>query len=160
MTVFIDPFSGQPQLVVSGLQGPAGPQGPAGATGPQGPQGTTGATGPQGPQGAAGAGWTAIADSITLTGNATLTATNLNKIHDVNSSSAVTLTLPQASTEDIAIGAVFVVHRVGTGSVTFAVQGSDVLESAGSLTSIAGQHQSATVRKRAQGHWVLEGPLT
>ena len=49
--------------IVSGAQGPTGPQGPAGVTGPQGPtgwtgpqgiQGVTGPTGPTGPQGLQG----------------------------------------------------------------------------------------------------------
>lgn len=46
--------------VLTGPQGPAGPQGPQGPVGPQGPagpvgeQGPTGATGPQGPQGETG----------------------------------------------------------------------------------------------------------
>lgn len=38
-----------------GPAGPAGPQGPKGDTGPQGPAGAEGATGPQGPQGETGA---------------------------------------------------------------------------------------------------------
>ena len=38
-----------------GPEGPAGPQGPKGDTGPQGPAGAEGATGPQGPQGETGA---------------------------------------------------------------------------------------------------------
>jgi Collagen triple helix repeat (20 copies)/NHL repeat len=38
----------------SGLQGPAGPEGPAGTTGPAGPAGAPGTTGPAGPAGAPG----------------------------------------------------------------------------------------------------------
>ncbi|MBF0424833.1 MAG: hypothetical protein HQL66_03320 [Magnetococcales bacterium] len=141
MSYTVNPLTGQLMPTATGPQGPQGPQGPAGATG------------------AAGASWSAIADSVTITGNATLTATNLNKIHDINSSSAMTLTLPQASTEDIAIGAVFAIYRRGSGSITFAVQGSDTLESASGATTIASQYQMATVWKRAQGVWVLMGAI-
>lgn len=42
-------------LTATGIQGPAGPQGPEGATGSQGPVGPQGATGSAGPQGAEGA---------------------------------------------------------------------------------------------------------
>lgn len=150
MPMKFNPITGQLDMA-----GDLGPQGPSG---PQGPQGATGATGATG---AAGTSWSPSAIPSEIAGTShTLTTSDIGTPLMCTSSSPVTITLPQASTENIAVGAMFWVYRQGSGSVTFTKEGSDVIESVGGLTSIASRYQRGEVWKRAAGIWVLTGALS
>ena len=81
-----------------GPEGPAGPQGPKGDTGPQGPAGAEGATGPQGPQGETGA--TGQSANISIGSVTTLSAgSNATVVNSGTSMDAVLdFGIPQGAT--------------------------------------------------------------
>lgn len=92
----------------------------------------------------------------------TLTGTDNGCIVVCTHASGCTVTLPQTSTETIAAGFQCVVVREGAGAVSFAVQGSDTLNSADSLTDIRAQYGSAAIYKRTAGSpntWYAWGDL-
>lgn len=89
----------------------------------------------------------------------TLTATDNGTMIRTTSSSAVTITLPQDSTEALAAGFQCAVQKGGTGDITFVVEGSDTLESADSITTITTQYAAASIVKQASGDWWLAGGI-
>jgi hypothetical protein len=100
---------------------------------------------------------------ITQTGTTyTLTASDNGKVVELNNASAVTVTLPQTSTESIPAGFQCTLVQIGAGQVTVAAEGSDTIKSKDSLLSLAGQYSPAYVTKRTAGSpndWFLAGDL-
>ncbi|MEK9909115.1 MAG: hypothetical protein VW498_02005 [Candidatus Thalassarchaeaceae archaeon] len=92
----------------------------------------------------------------------TLTASDNGKIVTLSNASAITLTLPETSTETLAVGFSCMIIQRGAGQVTVVVEGSDTLESSGSKTKLTGQHSSAFVTKITAGSpntWGLYGDI-
>ena len=92
----------------------------------------------------------------------TVQGVDSGKVLVVNSASAVTITLPQTTTESINAGWQIAVLNRGAGTVTIAVEGSDTLESKNSNTDIA-QYSSASIIKYVAGSpntWGLFGDLS
>lgn len=92
----------------------------------------------------------------------TLTASDNGKVVTLNNASAITLTLPQTSTEALAAGFQCVLVQRGAGQVTVAKEGSDTIESKDSNLKLTGQHSIATVVKLVAGSpntWGLYGDL-
>ena len=81
----------------------------------------------------------------------TLVGTDNGKIVTLNNASAITLTIPQTSTETIAAGFQCAIIQRGAGQVTCVAEGSDTIESKGSLLSLTGQHSLATIVKITAG---------
>lgn len=91
----------------------------------------------------------------------TIVGADTGKLITVNSASAVTLTLPQTSTETINAGFQLAIVNRGAGLVTIATQGPDTIESKSSFTDI-GQHGAATIFKLVAGSpniWGLYGDI-
>jgi hypothetical protein len=63
----------------------------------------------------------------TITSSTTMLATDCSKFIYFNSAAAITITLPQQSTTTLAAGYGFNYKNLGAGTVTFVVEGSDVL---------------------------------
>lgn len=89
----------------------------------------------------------------------TVTAADLGKLLRFTSASAVTVTLPQASTEDLPDGFFVVIQQAGTGAVILATEGADVLETLGGADRTSGQYAQATIQKITDGTWAAGGAL-
>jgi hypothetical protein len=94
--------------------------------------------------------------------NYTLIGTDSGKVILINSSSNLTVTLPETSTETIANGFHCRVIRRGTGTTTFVVQGTDTIESKDNDVSISTRYGEVEVTKIVNGTpnvWHLSGDL-
>lgn len=92
----------------------------------------------------------------TQTSSYTLVIGDAGKVVEMNSSSALDLTVPPNSSVAFDIGTVIELYAMGTGTVTV-VEGSGVtVRNAGDLD---GQYATASLRKRATDEWVLSGEL-
>lgn len=92
----------------------------------------------------------------------TLVGTDNGKVVTLDNASAITLTLPQTSTETIAEGFQCVIINKGAGQVTVAKEGSDTILSANSLLSLSVQGSSGAILKTTAGSpnaWALFGDL-
>lgn len=72
---------------------------------------------------------------------------------------AATLTLPEVATEDLPDGWYCKVKRATADAVTFAKEGTDVLEYTGASASIANENGWVTVHKDSDGVYSLIGDL-
>jgi len=92
--------------------------------------------------------------SITaVTGSYTLQASDAGKLIQVNSSSAVTLSVP---TTGFATGDEIYIATIGTGTVT--VGGAATVNTSGSVKTLAGQYSTAALVKLSS-YWILFGDL-
>ncbi len=92
----------------------------------------------------------------------TLTASDNGKVVTLDNASAITLTLPQTSTETIVQGFQCVLIAKGAGQVTVVKEGSDTILSKGSDLKLSAQGSVATVIKTTAGSpnaWFLGGDL-
>lgn len=100
-----------------------------------------------------------IAEVVQQTGNYTLALSDSGKIIRVNSSSALSVTVPPNDTIAFPIGAQVGIIRQGTGAVTL-VQGAGVaIRSIDSKKKIKGQYSSAALLKIGTDEWILVGSL-
>jgi hypothetical protein len=76
----------------------------------------------------------------------------------VNSGSAVTVTLPQNSTENLPLGFQILVVRQGAGTVTFVKEGADTLTPS-ATPNIGAQDNIVYVQKKASADWRIFGNL-
>lgn len=92
----------------------------------------------------------------------TLTATDNGKVVTLNNASAITLTVPQTSTEALAAGFQCAIVQLGAGQVTVAKEGSDTIASKDSNLKLTGQYSAGTIVKLTAGSpnaWFLGGDL-
>lgn len=92
----------------------------------------------------------------------TITAADNGEILYFTNAAAVTITLPQTSTESIPAGFQCICVQEGTGQLTLAKEGSDTINSIGSLLSSRTQYSPIAVHKRTAGSpntWYLFGDL-
>jgi hypothetical protein len=94
-----------------------------------------------------------------ITTNTTLALVHYGKMLRVNSSSAVTLTVPDNGTVAFATGTEIYVVRYGTGTVTFAEGSGVTILSDTSRKNIKTQYSSASVVKLDTNEWLLTGNL-
>lgn len=80
----------------------------------------------------------------------TLTAADSGKLIVCNSGTAFNITIPQTSTETIAIGVQWAILNRGAGAITIVAEGSDTIESKSSNVNI-GQYSAATIVKVVAG---------
>ena len=90
------------------------------------------------------------------TTNYTLVASDNGKLIDVNSSSNLTITIPQNVLD---VGAQLILARRGTGTVTVSPGAGVTLLSRNSDRSIASQYSSATLIQTSSNNWYLFGDL-
>ena len=109
-----------------------------------------------------GSGSDPSAEIVTKTDSYTLTAAENGKIIEMNKGTAVTLTLPETSTEALPAGFQCAVVQIGAGQITVAKEGSDTIKSKDSNLALTGQYSVATIYKRTAGSpndWFLGGDL-
>lgn len=93
----------------------------------------------------------------------TLTATDEGKIVTLSNASAITLTLPQNSTESLPQGFNCIIRQIGAGQVTVATEGSDTLQSSGGATKLTGQYSEAQIDLPTSGSpntWFMGGDIS
>lgn len=90
----------------------------------------------------------------------TLALTDAGGTVESSSGSAVTVTVPLASSVDFPIGTIVFVLQKGTGTVTIAAAGGVTLRYlTGKGTKIVGQWGQAVLRKLAADEWLLSGEV-
>lgn len=92
------------------------------------------------------------------TASTSLALADLNYVIEVNSSSAVTITVPADAGVLFPVGTVFTFVRVGTGEVTIAA-GSGATINTPNGNRLRVQWSTATLRKRAANTWLLSGDI-
>lgn len=96
----------------------------------------------------------------TQTNNYTLVLTDAFKLVEINSSSAVTVTIPINATVAFPIGTKINVSQYGTGQITIGLGVGVTLRSNGGKTKTSGQYAICTLIKRDTNEWYLYGDLT
>jgi hypothetical protein len=97
----------------------------------------------------------------TKTANYTLAVADEGKMIFMNLGTATTLTIPTNTTASIAIGAQFIISRIGAGTVNIApADGTVTLTSVSSNRYIANQYGAVTLIKTATNTWYLFGDLS
>lgn len=156
---------------ILGPTGPEGPTGPTGAgdTGPTGPQGETGPTGPEGPTGPTGAASTVTGptgpqgdwSTAQLIENKTesyqLIADDAGKIIIFDSSSDLTVTIPDDE-ETFGTGQRVDIVRYGTGQLTIEGAGG-VTVRATPTNTLRARFSTASLVKIASNEWLVTGDL-
>jgi hypothetical protein len=82
------------------------------------------------------------------------------KIVELNSASAVNLTVPPNSSVAFPVGTTIEVLQYGAGQVTLVAGSGVTLRAPGSRLKTTGQYSSASLRKRATDEWVVAGDLS
>jgi hypothetical protein len=93
------------------------------------------------------------------TASYTLVLSDKDKLIEMNSSSANTLTVPLNSSEAFPVGSQINILQTGTGQTTIAPVGGGVTINATPGLKLRAQWSSATLIKRAENVWVLAGDL-
>lgn len=94
------------------------------------------------------------------TASYTLALSDFGKIVELNSVSAVNLTVPPNSSVAFPVGTTVEVLQYGAGQVTLVAGSGVTLRAPGSRLKTTGQYSSATLRKRATDEWVVAGDLS
>jgi hypothetical protein len=93
------------------------------------------------------------------TASYTLVLSDKDKLIEMNSSSANTLTVPLNSSEAFPVGSQINILQTGTGQTTIAPVGGGVTINATPGLKLRARWSSATLIKRAENVWVLAGDL-
>ena len=96
---------------------------------------------------------------IEKTASHTLVLSDKDKLIEMNSASANTLTVPLNSSEAFPIGSQLNILQTGTGQTTIAPVSVSVTVNATPGLKLRAQWSSATLIKRAENVWVLAGDL-
>ena len=101
----------------------------------------------------------AKANIFTITESTTLGLTHTESLLRVNSSNAVTITIPLNSSIAFAIGSCITITKIGTGDVTISPSAGVTLNSKDSARTIDGQFSAVTLYKVATDEWDMWGAL-
>lgn len=101
----------------------------------------------------------AKANIFTITASTTLDLTHTESLLRVNSSNAVTITIPLNSSVAFAIGSCITITKIGTGDVTISPSAGVTLNSKDSARTIDGQFSAVTLYKVATDEWDMWGAL-
>ena len=101
----------------------------------------------------------AKANIFTITASTTLGLTHTESLLRVNSSNAVTITIPLNSSVAFAIGSCITITKIGTGDVTISPSTGVTLNSKDSARTIDGQFSAVTLYKVATDEWDMWGAL-
>ena len=101
----------------------------------------------------------ASAHIYSITANMTLTSEHAGCFLQVDSSSAVTITVPANASVNYAAGTEIEICRYGTGTVTIAGESGVTINSAKSKVAIADQYGCACLKKLGTNEWLLAGDL-
>jgi len=97
---------------------------------------------------------------IEKTSNHTLELSDAQKIIEVNSASAVNITIPADSSVDFPIGSNIDFVQTGAGQVTIDGEGGVTILSKESNTKTTDQYSGVTIYKKTANTWILIGDLT
>lgn len=91
----------------------------------------------------------------------TLVLADAGKVVELNNASAVALQVPTNASVAFPVGTTIELWQQGAGQVTVSAvtPGTTTIRSPSSMTALAVQYASATLRKRATDEWCLEGDL-
>ena len=144
---------------VPGPTGPTGPAGQNGSNGANGATGPTGSTGPTGPTGPAGADSPTVVSIVSATDNYTVSPADKNKMIKITSSSAKTVTFPNATTEPtLETGMTFTIVQMGTGRLTMSPASSAILYyTPGNKTRA--QYSTVSALYLGSSEWLVSGDL-
>lgn len=95
----------------------------------------------------------------TQAGAYTLTIDDGGKVVEVNSATAVAVTVPTNATVAFPVGTVVTVRQLGAGAVSVAAAAGVTIRSAGGALRLSAQYAEATLTKRAADEWVLAGSI-
>lgn len=101
----------------------------------------------------------AKANIFTITASTTLDLTHTESLLRVNSSNAITITIPLNSSVAFAIGSCITITKIGTGDVTISPLAGVTLNSKDSARTIDGQFSAVTLYKVATDEWDMWGAL-
>lgn len=101
----------------------------------------------------------AKANIFTITASTTLDLTHTESLLRVNSSNAVTITIPLNSSVAFAIGSCITITKIGAGDVTISPSTGVTLNSKDSARTIDGQFSAVTLYKVATDEWDMWGAL-
>lgn len=123
-----------------------------GIRGVDGIQGVTGPTGADAPD---------ITEVNAISSSYTLILSDKSKLIEVNSSSAVIVSIPSDSVANFQIGTTITILRFNTGTVTIQGDGVDagLVVNATPSNSLRARYSSASLVKRAANSWILVGDL-
>jgi hypothetical protein len=96
---------------------------------------------------------------VTLTGSATLALSHAGCVVEINSLSAVTITIPTDAAVAFPIGTEIELLQEGEGAVTISPAGGVMLNSFETKRRIAGWYAVAVLKKRGVNDWRLAGNL-
>lgn len=101
----------------------------------------------------------AKANIFTITASTTLDLTHTESLLRVNSSNAITITIPLNSSVAFAIGSCITITKIGAGDVTISPSTGVTLNSKDSARTIDGQFSAVTLYKVATDEWDMWGAL-
>lgn len=90
------------------------------------------------------------------TSSYTLALDDNGKVVEINSATAVNVTIPNNSTVAFPVGSMVEIYCLGVGLPTLVPASGVTLRTAGSLT-LRAQYSSVTIRKRATDEWAVVG---
>lgn len=93
------------------------------------------------------------------TSNYTLVRTDNGRVIEVNSASAVTVTVPPNSSVAFEIGSVVNVYAASTGVVTIAAGAGVTIRTPTGQFVVADEYGEVSLRKRGTDEWVLAGDI-
>lgn len=96
---------------------------------------------------------------ISVTANRTLALTDAGCFFNVNSTSAITITIPLDSSVAFPTGTEIEFCQYNTGTVTFAKASGVTIRSAGGAVMIAERYGCVTLKKLGANNWLLAGML-
>jgi hypothetical protein len=103
---------------------------------------------------------TALLQINTQTANYTLGLTDRVCAVDMNSATAVTVTVPQNSSVPFDVGTVLEVCQYGAGQVTIVPAAGVTLRTPSATLTTRAQYSSVSLRQRAVDEWIVSGDLT
>jgi hypothetical protein len=95
----------------------------------------------------------------TQTANYTLALADANTVLEMNSASALSVTVPPNSSVAFPIGIVIELYQLGAGQITVAAGAGVTFQAPSSLTTRA-QYSTISLRKRATDVWAVSGDAT
>lgn len=93
------------------------------------------------------------------TANYTLVLTDVDKLIELNSASAISVTVPPNSSVAFPIGTVILIAQYGAGTASVVAGSGVTIRSAGGALSLSSQYAGASLIKIATNEWYLNGSI-
>lgn len=102
---------------------------------------------------------TSLLDLDRHTTNYTLVLTDADKLIELDSASAISLTVPPNSQVAFEIGTVIIINQYGAGTASVVAGSGVTIRSANGALSISAQYAGASLIKRDTNEWYLNGSI-